>query len=355
VKTFKKLTFLSLSVTIALFFIPTTSQSMGSIIFLNGTSSAGKSSIVRNLQGFKCLSWDTVKDNLEAEWTERVIANLQKRIVEEIEVENIKISPESADYRAWAQRVADEIKLKIATLRIMDVSDEGQYTLPRNDSQALEEKQKHLNVLFKQYKVYPALKLEEDEEMEISGKIEEIMCEEAKLLASMGENVVIDTAVSDTDEDMEFQRHKDFLQGSDVHYVLVYCPILELVNRVRSRNSAGQDGAINAEYRKLEGPLSQFRDMYKVADDPSEEVLDVLDRESVELAFERGLDLFGEKFRSKQRVPILKKTILGKFNSSPYSNVMIIPQGSYNLVVNNGPEGSPEECAKQILELLERE
>lgn len=175
--------------------------SFGRIILLNGTSSAGKSSVVSEFvrlnPDYKALSIDTFK--LELFTSEALKLKIIKR-------------PEELKY---VEQIGDFIKLQPAVRRT--------------------ELYAHFN--------------------QIIDHITELFYDHIVSYARINQNIIIDDVII---LNSELQNVFTKLEPYDVTMILAYCPFNTLPARVTKRNKTGN----KAEYRTLDSVLSQFSYIY---------------------------------------------------------------------------------------------
>lgn len=76
---------------------------------------------------------------------------------------------------------------------------------------------------------------------------------------------------------------------SSVKIALVYCPLLELSNRLNERNNSALASQKPSEYRRS-FPLFQYIKLYKKKELPEEPILEVLTRDDAEKVFDEQID-----------------------------------------------------------------
>lgn len=359
-KSIKKV-FLSLFPIIAIFFVVTTTlHSMGKLIIINGTSTAGKTRVCRELSNCQILSYDKTVANLFAEVIEKKIAMLDESIIAQLVEYDIVVVEEVGD-------------------------GEVQYRLPRNNRELLLEKaalfQKHIassevalgdsrteeacdRIMRSEEDTSgksPFIWLTDEEKVECIGKTEQTMFVEAVKLVRQGQNVVIETVIEEdsTKEDSIMERIKCFFHEYEVYFVLVYCPIGDLIVRVRTRKTeAERDGTSDFEERKLEQQLEQFLTMYKAADDLADDPLSrvladpqdsMISQSIVNCVFAFGSDLFDKGYY----VEDLQLRMMEEFHLEDGGSVQIVPRFPHDLIVDNGEKGSLLGCARQIQDLID--
>ncbi len=288
----------------------------GTIVILNGTSSAGKSSIGKNLKeeyGFECLHLDTYLANSFAKWVEN-------RILEETG-ENVFLERNNPNL------ILENFKKTITKMNLNEDDYDDDKVLTKEEEIA------HIN------------------------KASAEMFEEAKRKACDGNNVIVDTII-DFDTEEAYSAIKENLSGFNIKFVLAYCPFKVLAQRVEKRNIEG-----GAEERALVQPLVQFGEVYKAKENDSEIIVDVLTKED----FKQTCKLAKIDFRINDKEVFNEETnfyiekynkFLEKlkrelgFDNEEIESVKITPRLSYDLIINTN-ENSPEESAKQIKELID--
>jgi len=300
-------------------------QPQGAIIILNGTSSAGKSSILQKITNCVDLSMDKASYNVIAEIVENKIFN-------------------TLDQKAIDLLIANDIFTRETT------SNGVRYKLPRNNPELFESKMETVE------KLLPLLDTVIDYKQERFGeRVLAEMTKEALQFSNRGQHVIIDTVV---EYESEKQAFESAFRGSECYWVLVYCPPAELVTRVRRRNIVAQEtGATKTEVRELETPIEQFLRIYAVSNDPKRSpLLDSLENPAdarvsqvtLKAIFEDGADLFGKKYD----VESLKRTAIDQWGLQSRRFATIAPKYRYDLIVDNGPADAAANCARQIQRLI---
>jgi chloramphenicol 3-O-phosphotransferase len=266
----------------------------GTVILLNGTSSAGKSTMLRELPKVLEGSWKTVEGD------DFVLLIIQKLI-------------DHLNDKFGIETTYDELNDTCGKLM-----EEGKIT------------QQWIDDFARQYDV---------NDLMFKKIHEHIRC---------GHNVVLDTVIcepieEDSDE-YDFNGYFNELGLYNVAFILVYCPFTTLVERVRMRNESG----VAKERREYGVPIQFFRAMYKAAQPGDTPILDTLTRVEVRRLLETYVR--SECETEKESNEFLS-TVLKNLSLDRNESIRVTPRLKYDFIVNTGTHSS-EECARQINEFL---
>ena len=274
----------------------------GTIVILNGTSSAGKSSIARVLKdkyAYEYLELDEYVPNLMADLLELQVFQKSNKT---IKIPRDDVRNEIEKYYTQENYFKDKFGL--------DIKD---YI----DFEAFEEES-----------VAPA---------------ENKMIEDAKKFANQGKNVIIDTFFCEGMGD--YNNCRMGLKDYNTKSILVYLPLKDLISRVAIRNKKAETEKKPWEKASILNCLEQFGETYKKQDKSDAIIVGDLFRENLKYVCEltkKEYD-FGDKFDEFLKN---QENLFG-FVEEKVETVKITPKLSYDLIINSG-EYDSEELAYKI-------
>lgn len=292
----------------------------GTIILLNGTSSAGKSAVSRaSVQILGKSSWTII----DADYLSKTpaLANAMKTLA-------IKF-----------------IETKLNT----PLSKKAKIKIMQGDYKELNEKQFWLSD--KKYS-----KLDEYLEEQLLKQV----YKSAINVAKTGKNIIVPTLFESSMND-EFDA---FSTQDNIVMILVFCPFSILPQRINQRNKAALHPNATAEeradIRPVSGVLGQFSEFYTAGNRTDMPVLEELTLDQINEAWKftaNEIDLFKDKGTEEDIKKYGKENynkIMKNFGfKKGKSTIKIQPRFYYDLIVNNGIN-SAKECAEQIKELVEQ-
>ena len=259
----------------------------GTVILLNGTSSAGKSSIAQELQkmwGDSCEFVGIDKD-VHGPSLNSIISHVQQKTKEQVTKENI-------------DNIAEKLIKDGATT------------------------QEDLDIFYAQ----------------TSNKLFNRMIQKIKDFTKNGKNVIFDTIVGD-DSEQEIVSLAETLRGENVLFSLVYCPFQELAKRIASRNSADK-----MEQRDFSMVWRQFGGLYKAAQPSDTQILETLSKNTVTDLVQLHAR---SEFEEEKEFNEFLSELLENLSLDKNDSVQITSRYTYDLIVNNATQ-SPDKCAQQI-------
>ncbi len=191
------------------------------VLVLNGTTSAGKTTLAKNFQKMAKQATEHLQWDVE-------VTQVRKEALEAIGYRYL----EEPDFWGWADSLSEDVKKRI-------------------DASALENTAK--NAATKR------------------------VIEKAQTLARAGMNVIVDTPISNK----TYKYFKTSAYSKHTYFILVYAPIDQLLKHVQTRNGSG----IRAEKRKLLWSFKDFLRFFEPCDATSPKMLDVLTKETYETVF----------------------------------------------------------------------
>jgi chloramphenicol 3-O-phosphotransferase len=265
----------------------------GTVILLNGTSSAGKSSIAQELQ--KTLDYSCefvgIDKNVNEPALNTIIEYVQQKTKEPVTKENI-----------------DDIAEKLVK--------DGTTT------------QEDLDNFYGQ----------------ASNKLFNGMIQKIKDFTQNGKNVIFDTIIGD-DSEQEIVRAFEQFRGENVLFLLVYCPFQELAKRIAARNSGDK-----LEQRDFSIVWRQFGGLYKAAQPSDAPILETLSKNTVTDLVQLHAR---SEFEEEKEFNEFLSELLENLSLNNHEIVRITSSYKYDLIVNNATQ-SPAECAQQIRDFMQQ-
>ena len=266
-------------------FLSSTLAAQGTVIFLNGTSSAGKTAISEELEKSLEVSWEEVAfDN----FARIAIKNFAKEKTGVILNLNDEIAEKELDGLVQAGKITWE--------EVNEFSEEKFYFI--------------LNLL-----------LQKTEEHLQSGK-----------------NVIIDTINVEAD----FKHYFEALHQFNVIFILVYCPVTTLVERIIKRNKEGDE-------RDFASVLRHFGRVYKAAQPGDAPILGTLTKTEIKNIFEQHAK---KEFGTEKEYNKVLSEMLKNLSFDRQESIQVTPRLKHDLVVNTG-ELSTQEASQKIKQFME--
>ncbi len=178
------------------------------------------------------------------------------------------------------------------------------------------------------------------------------MYDEIIKLTSEGKNVLVDTLLAGIDGEKTIACSLEKLKDLSATLILVHCPLEELSKRIEARNKKAFDENNLIDIRPSGEVFWQFSNVYEVADNQTENQGNMLLQKNM------VIDLAKKSFAATWLNSLLggKKlwqTLVNKFGFNNRESIVIKPRLSYDFIVNNGKNSTPEQCAKQIKHFLD--
>ena len=304
---------------IVLLFLSSSLVAKGTIILINGTSSAGKSSISRALQ--KALgesSWEIIDGDYLSENPE-LATTMRELILRFIETKlKIQLSPEE--------------KQKIMSEDLFELDNEG-FGLPAEKHEKLQ--------AYMEDQAGPQI------------------YKQAIRMSNAGRNVIVPSVFEKNmkDELDAFSAHDNVLM------VLVFCSLTKIPQRISYRNEAALRPGATAEekddIRPVSGVLRQFSGFYPAGNRIDMPVLEELTLDQINEAWKfsaNDVDLFKDQATEEKLKVYVKenyKEMMDNFGlKGDISSIEIRPRFYYDIIVNNG-DCLAQECAQQIQQFME--
>lgn len=305
---------------------------MGDIIALAGTSTAGKSSIIKELRQ---LETDRIEDGLDLKMDVELLKCLKKHCPDEVgQLENLMqpLDIPNAVWtkeRAWKPSVSEAEKLAAEGVikRLKKSMDE----LPREE----------MDAIFK--------------------RLEPQMFDEAFERSRRGESVIFDVL------EVEAFVHHATMRNFDgpLKVVLIYCPFHILASRMEKRNREAQESGNLSNQRIGVFPFLQFSNIYS-RKKTGQRTLEVITRNQAIKAFDENFDkgtiaarLRGDPLPSEEKLLIEKENtrriFLKKLGfDEGIDRIEIAPhhEQHYHFILDSS-RFTPEESAKFLHERKE--
>lgn len=147
---------------------------------------------------------------------------------------------------------------------------------------------------------------------------------QAKAEADAGKNIIIDTV----EFDRGYDTYCEILDCPKVIKAIVYCPPEHLLKRIEKRNGAG----VPSNRRPVLLSFDQFVQMYKPQSSPQELVVARTSTSVLRAALVEAGQKAGNAGRKQYQA--LYKDYVKVFGIDQDRDLVIVPKGSYDLVVN---------------------
>jgi len=170
----------------------------------------------------------------------------------------------------------------------------------------------------------------------------------AKNAARAGKTVVMDTVL---EYESAFQQAFDYFKNEQVIMVLVYCPLDLLLERVKQRNASG----VSHETRTAFLSFEQFPAIYKVQEKNDEPIIDTVKTKAIKDALEAAIQELIDQHIPEEYVPKLeqfKKDFIKQFKLDEREEINLVPRHHYDILFKNDASANPQEIAQQIKKLI---
>jgi chloramphenicol 3-O-phosphotransferase len=165
----------------------------------------------------------------------------------------------------------------------------------------------------------------------------------AKEKANAGQNVIIDTVF---EYESAYKQAFDFFKDSRLITILLYCPLDTLLERVNGRNKAGKP----EEFRLAFLSFEQFPALYKVQEKSYEPIIDVVKTATMRTALESAIQQLIDNNIPKEYLPKLqsfKQDFIRQFKLDEEEEIALTPRHQYQFIFNSKLQ-SPTEIAQEI-------
>ena len=174
--------------------------------------------------------------------------------------------------------------------------------------------------------------------------------QKVKALSLNGNNVIIDT-VLETDKDYKNFYHS--FKDNKVIKILIYCPLNILLQRVEDRNKSGNP----AEKRTAFQSFEQFFAMYKIQENSKEKIIDIVKASVLKKSLEDAIQHLIKNNIPESYYPKLeqfKKKFIERFALNNTEQISLVATHEYHLILNSGLN-SPDELAQIISDFIEKD
>ena len=165
----------------------------------------------------------------------------------------------------------------------------------------------------------------------------------ARDLSFAGQNVIIDTVL---EYEQEYEKLFSIFKDPKPIMILVYCPMDILLHRVEQRNALG----IVAEERVAFQSFEQFPALFKVQEHLEEQVVDHIQSVVMKKALDESIAWLIEHALPSGYVPKLeafRKQFVEQFKLDDQDSISLVAKHRYDLVLQSGAK-SPHELAQEM-------
>lgn len=165
----------------------------------------------------------------------------------------------------------------------------------------------------------------------------------AQEIARTGKDVIIDTVL---EYESAYQQAFKFFKDSRLTLILIYCPLDTILERVKSRDTSGN----KQEFRPVFLPFEQFPAMYKVQENSHEPIVDIIKTATMKAALEIAIQEFINQNNSLEYTPKLqafKQDFIRHFKLDEQEEIALTPRHRYASIFNSKLQ-SPLEIAQGI-------
>lgn len=169
----------------------------------------------------------------------------------------------------------------------------------------------------------------------------------AKSAALHGKTVFVDTVL---EYESAYQEAFNYFKNADFSMILIYCPMSIILQRVQERNGSG----ISSEHRSVFLPFEHFTTMYKVRETAQDPLVDTINTSTLKQALNTAIQELINQGIAKEYFPRLeqfKENFIAQFKLDQKLHVEITAQHKYIEIFKNDSPESPEIIAQQIKKL----
>jgi chloramphenicol 3-O-phosphotransferase len=170
----------------------------------------------------------------------------------------------------------------------------------------------------------------------------------AKSAAIHGKTVFVDTVL---EYESAYQEAFNYFKNEHFSMILIYCPMSIILQRVQERNSSG----ISSEHRSVFLPFEHFTTMYKVRENAQDPLVDTINTSTLKHALIIAIEELINQGIAKEYLPRLeqfKENFIAQFKLDQIAHIEITPQHHYVAIFKNDSPESPEIIAQQIKESI---
>ncbi|MBI2774654.1 AAA family ATPase [Candidatus Dependentiae bacterium] len=169
------------------------------------------------------------------------------------------------------------------------------------------------------------------------------MYRKAKETAQNGRDVIIDAVM---EYEAKYEEFDTFFQDLQMVKVLLYCPVDVLIERIEKRNESG----IFRERRFAFLAFEQFPSLYKLPEDDDDFIIDTVKSTELKDALEFAITTLIKNGIPDPYIPKLNKfrnNFIERFRLDKQKEVQLTPTRYYDLIINTAQD-SPIDSAKKI-------
>ncbi len=168
-------------------------------------------------------------------------------------------------------------------------------------------------------------------------------------VALRGQDVIIDTVL---EYEREYKEFDTFFANKDmvVKKILVYCPLDILLHRVEQRNASGNP----EEQRTVFQSFEQFPAIFKVQEHADEQVVDTVQSSVIKQTLDEAiaqLKKHGIPDPSLPRLEEFREKFIARFKLDEQKEIKLVPIHSYQLILNSRTE-TPAKMAQDIVRYI---
>ncbi|GMU19539.1 MAG: hypothetical protein AMXMBFR12_07310 [Candidatus Babeliales bacterium] len=170
----------------------------------------------------------------------------------------------------------------------------------------------------------------------------------AKSAMAHGKTVFIDTVL---EYPSAYQHVFDYFKDDHFSMILIYCPMSVILKRVQERNNCG----IPSEHRSPFLPFEHFITMYKLRNNLNEPLVDVVSTITLKYALETAIQDVIQAGISTAYLPKLQKfkeDFISQFKLEQADTIEITPQYQYLAIFKNDTIDKPKIIAQEIKDII---
>lgn len=170
----------------------------------------------------------------------------------------------------------------------------------------------------------------------------------AKLAAAHGKTAIIDTVL---EYPSAYQEAFDYFKDDHFSMILIYCPMDMLLARVQERNSSGIPG----EHRSAFLAFEHFTTMYMLKEKADEPLVDTINTNTLKQALDAAIRDLVDQGIAKEYMPKLKEFkahFIAQFKLDQLKEIEITPQYRYLAIFKNDTLEAPKNIAQELAQLI---
>lgn len=168
-----------------------------------------------------------------------------------------------------------------------------------------------------------------------------------KKMVDNDSSVIIDTVL---EFESEYQAFFHFFKDYKMYKILVYCPLNILLQRVEARNTMG----LESEMRYAFTAFEQFPALYKIQERFDEQIVGIVETQVMKDALNQAIQELINKNIPDAYVPVIeefKQEFIQQFKLNEHKKITLVPRHRYDLIITTAHQ-TPDECAKLIHQSL---